>query len=322
MSKRELLARVLSASGLGWLLRRLPSWEGLLVLNYHRIGEGRATRRDPWDPDLVSASAEELDAQLRFFKAELDVIHADDLPTALKSRGRFAQITFDDGYRDGFEVAFPVLRANGVSATFFVTSGFLDHGGVPWWDELAWMTRPRQEGPAASDSWRKALHALDRACGVLGDPEREAFLDSVGATSGLGRCPRDEGRDLWMTWDMVRALERGGMTIGGHTSTHPRLSRLSPARQLEEIAGGKARIEAEIGKPIQLFAYPFGAPTCFDAASRAAVKEAGFTHAYSQFGGFQPRGTADPLALKRVAIETWQSHQLHAATASAPFVFA
>src|SRR5215467_11233170 len=116
MSKREQAAHILHASGLGWLLRRLKTWNGVLVINYHRVGKGSNSL---FDRGLWSATPEDFDAQVRFLKEHYEIIGADDLDKVARTRyGRYVQITFDDGYRDNYEYAYPILKSHGVSATF------------------------------------------------------------------------------------------------------------------------------------------------------------------------------------------------------------
>ncbi|MGB2710613.1 MAG: polysaccharide deacetylase family protein, partial [Conexibacter sp.] len=139
ISRTDRAAAALDARWLRALLARLPLWRGVLVLNYHRVGDGSAT---PWDHTLWSATAEGFDAQLTFLARHAEVVGPDDLPAlAAGRRGRRVLLTFDDGYRDNHEIAYPLLRRHGLQATFFLATGFLDRPHVAWWDEIAWMVR-------------------------------------------------------------------------------------------------------------------------------------------------------------------------------------
>lgn len=326
MSKKELLAHVLQQSGVGGLLRRCGSWSGLLVLNYHRVGDWVSS---PWDKDLFSASADAFDAQMRFFKSEFDVIGAADLPDIQNRRGRFVQVTFDDGYRDNHDIAFPILKSHGLPATFFVCTGFLDQGGVPWWDELAWMIQraPEDVLPAfrgfptmsLKHAGRlRAIRSLNHAYDVMSDANRGGFLDELADVTQTGRCPAEEGEHLWMTWDMAREMHRHGMTIGGHTLHHMELSRLSKTEQLEEIKGSCGRIEAELGAPVTIFSYPYGTQHSFDSNTRQALAEVGIRYGYSYSGGFQKTGAWDDYDIKRIAVETSVSVNLLKGMATLP----
>ena len=94
------------------------------------------------DSGVWSATPEALDEQLGFASKEYDVVAPRDLPHVVeRSNGRYLLLTSDDGYRDNFELALPILRAHRVAATFFVTTEFLDTPRLSWRDEIAWMVR-------------------------------------------------------------------------------------------------------------------------------------------------------------------------------------
>ena len=309
------MSRVTAAAGLLERLRFLAPrrWHGLVAFNYHRIGDPAGS---PFDHALWSASAEELDRQVSFLRREFDVVHPKDLPDLQRrGRGRHALITFDDGYRDNYEVAFPVFRRHGVPAVFFVTTGFLDGGRrAAWWDEIAWMARtsPREE-LAPSPGWGaaialggdrvQAIRWLLRAYKALPSERGEAFLGELGDAAGTGRCPPEAAAETWMTWDMAREMRDGGMAIGGHTVSHPKLSRMSPGDQETEIAGCARRIREEMGEPMSWFAYPVGGLDAFDLHTRRHLTAAGVELAFSYYGGHRRYDDWDPLDVRRIPVE-------------------
>ena len=155
--------------------------------------------------------------QLRYLKEHgYTVISLDYLGIALDQNitlpPKSVVITFDDGWRNQYSYAFPLLRKYGYTATFFI------------------------------------------------------FTDAI-------------GRDNFLTWDQIRVVNNSGMTIGGHTRTHPYLFELTNMDSLrQEIIGGKRIIEDQIGHSIQEFAYPFGQ---YDDRIIGVVKEAGYQFARS-----------------------------------------
>jgi peptidoglycan/xylan/chitin deacetylase (PgdA/CDA1 family) len=263
------VAGFIRLSGLGNLIARAVPWSGVLALTYHRIGDGCTSL---FDRGLWSADAEAFAEQIRFCKSHVDVIAPGDLPAVVsRGSGRYALITFDDGYRDNYEIAFPILKAEGVPATFFIATGFVDTPRLPWWDEIAWMVRTSEKRSFNMRGWLDAPVPLD-------EPDREGavrtllrgfkaapadaadrYLAAVADATGSGRCGID-ARDLWLTWEMVREMRAAGMTIGGHTSAHIVLARASapapgdsrvrpsPLRRnwrsdvLLQLSGGRARI--------------------------------------------------------------------------------
>ncbi len=314
ISKRDLLAHSLDVTGIGRMLRAARAWNGVLVLNYHRIGDPS----DSWlDHNLWSATAEDFEWQVAFIARNFDVIGLADLEHALNQpRGQFVMLTFDDGYHDNFSTAFPILKSHGVPATFFIATGFIDSPHVPVWDELAWMSRTTELPFLAENDWLPSPVSFvgqNRAQGfrqlltvyrTAGSELIGEYLDFLADALGTGRCPAAMSDGQWMTWDMLREMQAGGMTFGGHTVNHPILANSTADQQDWEVGECRRRLMEELGQPIDAFSYPNGKPCDFNEFTRAALKHHGYRWAFSFSGSYCPPNYADHFALCRTAIET------------------
>ncbi|HTP98421.1 MAG TPA: polysaccharide deacetylase family protein [Casimicrobiaceae bacterium] len=236
----------------------------LTILIYHRVNPSV----DALFPG--TADAARFDSQMSWVASALNVLplaEAVEMLRAGRIPARAACITFDDGYADNAEVAYPILRRHGLAATFFVASGFLD-GGRMWNDTVIEAIRRAPNGALDLDflglgrrgldshqSRRETIEAIIDRVKYLPQQARQERVD------GLARAVGDAlPRDLMMRREQVRALHAGGMEIGAHTVTHPILRALDPAQARAEIADGKAALEAITGAPVRLFAYPNGKP--------------------------------------------------------------
>jgi peptidoglycan/xylan/chitin deacetylase (PgdA/CDA1 family) len=115
----------------------------------------------------------------------------------------------------------------------------------------------------------------------------------------------EKGIDVhWMTWDQVRALRKTGHDIGSHPETHPDLGVISRDEARREIAGGSARLDAELGEHSGLFAYPYGGKKNMSEENQSVLKELGLRCTLSAFGGTVRPGD-DPLRLKRITVSDW-----------------
>lgn len=317
-------AALLVKSTIKQLAGGILGWTGIVTITYHRIGDGRTSL---FDRGLWSATPEDFDKQLRWLKAHFDLISPDDIPFALRARsGRHVLITFDDGFRDNFTEARPILQCNKIRATFFVTTGFIDSPRLPWWDEIAWMVRasPRTSmtlpgylaGPLelGEKSRESAIRAVLRVYYKLPCDATRAFLDCLAEAAGVARPRPAEAMDMWMTWDMLRAMLADGMTIGGHTVSHEILSRMPRKAQVDEIRGCGERLQEELGKPMRTFSYPVGQLDSFNADSRECLRALGVRTAFSYYGGFRPYAQWDNYDIPRLAIEQDMTfHQFRAA---------
>lgn len=328
---RETAARLLSNGGLLPVLRTMAPWSGVLCLNYHRIGDGRPS---VFDRGLWSADAPGFADQVRFLAKHFTVVTPQDLPGIRQAgRGRFVLITFDDGYLDNYEVAFPILRQHGTRATFFVTTGFLDRHRLAWWDEIAWMVRTSTRSGIAASPWlpdpmafdepdrEASVRALLQAFKAMPAASTPGFLDWIGEATGTGRYTADAAEDTWMSWDMVREMRDAGMVIGGHTVTHPVMARLSPERQWEEISVCGSRLAAELGEPMRYFSYPVGSGDSFDDHTRASLRQAGVQYAFSYYGGMTGFDEWDDLDIRRISVESDMDRHFVRASVTLPGVF-
>jgi peptidoglycan/xylan/chitin deacetylase (PgdA/CDA1 family) len=310
-SKVEIAASLLSHTGAGVALRRLPAWSGVLVLCYHRVGSRGSSA---WERTLWDATVDELDAQLSLVRRHAEILTPDEMLSLDRPpHGRHVLLTFDDGYREWATNVLPVLGSHGASAAFFLATGFIDRPRAPWWYELPWMVRRSSRDGLPAGDWLPeplsfdepsrdaAADALLDAYKSLPGGRTEAFLDWVAETTGSGRCGPLEARDDWLTWDQVRELRDAGMEVGGHTVDHPVLSGLSPSDQRAQVAGCAGRLEAELGTPMRLFSYPVGLPNSYGPDTRAALEAAGVELAFAYDGGFLRSGrTFDRLEVPRV----------------------
>jgi peptidoglycan/xylan/chitin deacetylase (PgdA/CDA1 family) len=329
--KQKVISALFSLSGTHSFVNRILPWCGVLVLNYHRIGDGSASL---FDHGLWSADVRSFNEQVGYLKSNFDVIGTDDLPGVLaRKSGRQVLITFDDGYRDNYTAAFPILKRHGVPASFFISTGFLDRPGLPWWDEIAWMVRssrrdrvdvcPWLPEPVPFDTPHRegTVRILLRTFKAMPSNCTQQFLSAIGEATGSGRFDPSSAKDLWMTWDMIREMRAAGMSIGGHTVTHPILAQASPEQQWQEISGCGERLHAELGAPMRAFSYPVGSRTAFNDETRAYLRRAGVQYAFSYYGGFRRFTDWDDYDIRRVPIEPYISKHWFRAIATLPRFF-
>ena len=331
---RPSLASLLRHSCVLGVLEHLRRRPGLLVLNYHRIGEPAGA---PFDEGTYSATAGTLRDQVSYMKRWFAMPPSEELLRSLARRS-FADptvlLTFDDGYRDNYEVAFPVLRELKVPACFFVVTGLLDAPRLPWWDRVAYSvkrTRVDRLTLAYPEPLTFDLHATPRArviwrilraCKDARPFAASRFFDTLAAATGVDVDSEGLARTLFMPWGGVRELARSGMTIGSHTATHPVLASLPEWIQRRELHDSRERIADEIGHKPDMLAYPVGGPEAFSDATKRLTREAGYRAAFTFWGCFNRPATIDPFAIARIGVaqaETWPQFRLQLTLASSPF---
>jgi len=276
----------------------------LSILMYHRV----LAQTDPLLPGAPDQAmfARQMRLVRRWFRV-LPLPLALDLLAQQRLPARSLAITFDDGYADNAELALPVLRSLDLAATFFIASASLD-GGRMWNDDVIACVRQAPHGvldggiaglgplPVRTPAQRyQALQLLLAALKYRPHAERQALAAQLAPP---------EAAALMMTSDQVRLLHRQGMTIGGHTHSHPILACLAERDAEREIAYNKLLLERLTGAPVELFAYPNGkyGPD-FDDRHAALVRALGFRAALTTNPGVTRAGT-DRFRLPRYT--PWQ----------------
>jgi len=261
----------------------------LSVLIFHRV----LPEPDPLFPDEMDARR--FDTLCGWLKRWFNVLPLDQAAARLKAGtlpARAACITFDDGYADNRHVAMPILQRHGLTATFFIATGFLD-GGRMWNDTIIETVRRRADLSTLADK-QAAITTFINQIKYLPIAERVAVTEAL-AQKAQVQLPTN----LMMTSADVKAMRRAGMQIGAHTVSHPILARLSRAEAAKEIGDSKRFLEDLLGERISLFAYPNGKPgEDYSPESVDVVRSLGFDAAVSTQWGASRCGD-DVLQIKR-----------------------
>jgi peptidoglycan/xylan/chitin deacetylase (PgdA/CDA1 family) len=332
------VAGALCAVGARWVVRsvarRAAGGARVLILSYHLPSDDFEESAQRVLPSLV-VSTTTLRRQLQQLAREREIVSLDEAcrllqaPPALASRRRSAPdvavVTFDDGYVGVHEEALPVLRDLRIPAAVYVPTGFVGTNRRLLHDRLF-----------ATLSELKRRRLLPQAAGLA--PELQARLDAC-AGEGAGDTldiliswlPHDrlgaiaaaleqrlgmQEQDLpaetrVMDWDELRALEAGGVDVGGHTVNHVALVNVAPDQARAEIQGCHRDLAERLGERARHFAYPNG---YYSSAIRRAVEEAGFASAVTT-EDVENRHRGELFTLKRKTI--WENSTLGATSYSA-----
>jgi peptidoglycan/xylan/chitin deacetylase (PgdA/CDA1 family) len=290
------------------LLERLDrSRPSLLpVLTYHRIDEQAADGHSA----IFSATPAEFATQVRWLASRrrpISLAHLLEVRRAAASLPpRSVMVTFDDGYRDFAEVAWPTLKEHGVPVTLFVPTAYPGAGQRAfWWDRLdAAFTTTARRDELETDLGRISLRsAADRRRSLRDVRGRIAAMPHAVALEQLDRLIQELGGvaadSPVLTWPELRALAHDGVAVAPHSRTHPLLDRIERGAAGREIAGSRHDLQREIGISPPAFAYPGGAHSP-DVV--ALVTEAGFEVAFTTQRGINDLRRADWLRLRRINV--------------------
>lgn len=282
----------------------------LRVLTYHRIDE---PARRPWlDPGLISATPQDFEEQMAYLSRHYEVISVRDAMTAIKSQNykympsRAVLVTFDDGYDDFEEHAWPILKRYKVPTTLFVPTAYPNHPEyIFWWDDL-YHALHRTDQQDDLDTPVGKFRLTDRASRDRAHQRLKNHIKSLPHENAIQTvrelCDRlgvQPVANCILRWNSLRKLHREGLTIGAHTQTHPLLNRISLAEAREEILGSFDDLRREIGTVLPVFAYPGGE---FSQDVVDMLEREGILLAFTTKRGINNMTHMNPLKIQRINV--------------------
>jgi peptidoglycan/xylan/chitin deacetylase (PgdA/CDA1 family) len=303
-------------SGAHYLLRPIFAGVGAIFMLHHVRPCGSAQFQPNHHLEVEPEFLRAMLAHLRTL--DVDIVTMDELHQRLSERNfarRFACFTFDDGYRDNRDYALPVMREFDAPLTVYAASDFAEGTGRLWWIALEMAiakassievpiggvaTRFDTSTQAAKQAAFDRLHDWLRSLPGEHDLQRE--ISELCAKHGVDE--RSIARDFCMSWDELKKFADDPLvTIGAHTVTHCNLALQSGETASYEIATSRARIEAELQRPVLHLAYPYGDRVAAGPREFALARSAGFKTAVTTRPGMIFPESADHLtALQRVSL--------------------
>ena len=297
-----MVAEAASRSGLVSLLRRGAATNVVFAL--HRVLPDRGEMRG-YDRNL-SLRASSFDRFLDFLSHDFQIVSLDDFISQWRSGTAegLASITFDDGWIDNYQYAFPLLVKRGIPATIFLPTSLIgtnqrlpEERIVDLWDgahSSGSINELTEELRRIAPFNGQGIEALRTSFKRIPLDTRLEFLERQERRLGLSYPTRS-----FMTWDEVREMQRGGITFGSHTSRHASLPRESDEIVKSELESSRQELLRETGSLPQYFAYPNG---LFDERVARLCEGMGFTAAFTTHNTFASRSQS-AFTMPRVAID-------------------
>jgi peptidoglycan/xylan/chitin deacetylase (PgdA/CDA1 family) len=341
MSRRttKLLKAVLSTlhySGADSMIAPFTRGVGAIFMLHHvrpeRPGSFEPNRILKVTPQFI----EEVIGQVR--ASDFDIVSLDEAHFRLiegEYRRPFVCFTFDDGYRDNLDYAYPIFKRHNLPFAIYVPTDYPDGRGDLWWLALEKVIMevnalnvriagvPRRlpcTTPAEKDA---AFHVVYWWLRSIDEADARAFVRDLCA--GIDFDPGMLCTDLMMTWSEIRQMAADPLvTIGAHTRRHYALAKLTQAESRAEIEESVRRVERELGRPCRHFSYPYGDAGSAGPREFAITKELGMRTAVTgRKGLIHPRHAHELTALPRVSLngDYQKPRYVKVLLTGAPFAF-
>jgi peptidoglycan/xylan/chitin deacetylase (PgdA/CDA1 family) len=316
IDKRTLATKIIEAADILKLLdiyvylrRRTFRSVGRILL-YHRVDE---PDNYPWafKPTRIRYFEEEM----KYLRKRYDIISLNQLvryikeaqPLPLKS----VVVTIDDGFKDTYRNAYPILKKYNIPATVFLATGRINIDELFWSDKAAYAIWNTNQEILSMDELgvypiltagqrRKVSSIIKERLREMPAVKKNFIIERLVRTLGVN-IPAHIGKEFSLTWDEVRVMSKNGINFGAHTVTHPDLTKISLEEARTEIMDSKNQIEKELDKPCFSFAYPLGRSTNFNDDIKNILRECGFSCALTSFFSLASACRRYPYELGRVS---------------------
>ena len=300
----------------------------------------------PCDPWQLAVSPENFDSHLTILKKHFQVVSLEEMITNLKKLPlgrRMVAITFDDGFKDNFDNAAPILKKHKLPATFFIATGLIGTNNMFWWDALLHIFLATEKLPDTlhiNILGKDFNYALDSEALLsvtvrqqinrwnyerpIPNKRVDLYFKIWEQLKPLTIAARNRIIDELKQWargdysspgysglmdvDQVRELSKHPLfTIGAHTVNHPALTMQTDLEQAFELNESKKTLVGWLEKKVDSIAYPYGN---YNSATLALAKAAGFRIGVSTEEKAVGRGS-NLLDMPRYQVKDWGAAQFH-----------
>lgn len=313
---RVIVSKLVYYSGFLWLfkqLRRIFNGDnGILILAYHRIND---FKNDVLD---MAVTPRNFEAQIKHFLRHYHILSLDEAVRTLKEKDKIPRnavvLTFDDGYKDNFDVLFPIVKKYNAPITVFVSVGYVELSKPFWWDQIIHSVYQTSKIDLNLNSFRLGNYKLKTKA-----EKRNAIYKIVNKLKEFVPSRREniikhlqlrlqtnsnypEGCNV-MNWNEIDKMKHSGVTIASHGMSHTILSRLSNSEAEFEICESKKILEKQLHTNVKFFSYPNGRPEDLNNKIIELIERVGYSAACTWMHGYNKVDNIEGFfRLKRVSV--------------------
>lgn len=335
--KRKLLADILFDIGLIGPISRFSAHNRLIVFNYHRIKPDNPGALTDFDDGVYNLNASLFYQQMKWMKHHTRVLSETDLIDEIvanknkksKRNGPSVVITFDDGYRDNFDIAYPILKSLQIPAFFFICTEMIWERKLRWWDILAYLIKKCHKPTIVIHDTEYSLET-ERSV-IIADflqqlkpyplSQIHDYLQLISHACEV-EFPSEDSQDReLMTLDQIREMRTHEMVIGSHTHTHQALSALNHDVIQKELSVSKRLLEDAMDQAVNSISYPYGRYQYIPLSVQNAARKCGYQLGFTSSSGINYLNDLHPMVLNRFSCNLEQISTA-ALTAAWPELFA
>jgi peptidoglycan/xylan/chitin deacetylase (PgdA/CDA1 family) len=308
---RKILKFIISKSR---ILKPLKSFQQnkLIIFNYHRIRD--INKPTSFDDTLFGPDAARFRQEMEWLKKETRILSEDELIDIIYFKKPIKEIcsmvTFDDGYRDNYDIAYPILKELEIPAIFFIPTHHISERQVGWWDTVAFLFKNTTikkfnflDNEYEITDRKKLINKFVSEIKCMETGEVENFIINLAQSLGQTLPEKAIQSSELMTWEQVKILSDNGMGIGSHSHDHSILSKQNNETLKLQLDKSIQILSSVLNKEIKSIAYPVGGYDHFSNETKNVSRDIGFKLGFSYLTGINQWGKVDPFDVKRMGFQ-------------------
>ena len=286
------------------------------ILCYHRIVDNETFIKEKSPQKNLLTTIENFNNHLSYLSSNYKVVSMDEIVNHLNTDSNEFKIaiTFDDGYKDNYEHALPLLEKYKTPATIYIATRFPEGDCTMWWYELWDIINKKQ---FISFEFREKIYSLDckdikQKTNTYNKLSRLIVFEDLNTQKNLLKLIGNKSKLInysskCLTWEEIKILSKSSLiSIGSHTHNHNSLKHLTDKESFWEIESSKKMIEDVINQAVVHLAYPYGTKNDVSLREQVYSRNCGYVSAV-ETGRMKLNNNTSVFSLPRVSIRNTRS---------------
>lgn len=287
----------------------------IIILMYHRVCD---INNHDLDNDAI-VTTQNFDEQMEYISRNYKVISFDTFIKYYENNKKLPKnsiiITFDDGYKDCYLYAYPILKKYNAPAIFFLTTDYINSDKLFWWDKIAYIINNTDMKSLSINGFgtfsledsvkkEKTKREIFRKLKSLDTDSMKNILNQIENELKV-KISYKESNNLYLTWKEIKEMGVNGMDFGAHTCSHSILTKIPLEKVQIEAMKSKSIIQENLSKEVIFFSYPNGTINDFDENIKNILKYNGYKASVTNIYGINDiTDDVDLFSLKRIDVNS------------------
>lgn len=174
-------------------------------------------------------------------------------------------LTFDDGYKEMYDIVAPILYKKGVPSVFFLSTDFIDNRDLCYQNKASLIIDVLKKNHSQlkrlteHKAWFFRMNQDEIIKNILTvDYKKRHFLDKLANYLGIDFTEFIKTYQPYLSRQQIKSMIEDGFYFGAHSKDHPKYCEISMNEQIIQTLESLKFMRQEFSLPYSIFAFPYG----------------------------------------------------------------